>query len=319
MDQWNKLKKGVKKVAGVMNKTANDIGDISGGTVETAGILFYDGLARIGNKTGGKPFFLWLGSIIKGISDIIGSAIKGLFNIAGGALGGSFKILGGIITIQPGIISEGFIDIISPFAGTLILAVGKTFAAFQSFFFLQAFERRLNEQEENRLKKVFKYSLWYYRIRIVEGRSGLFGLNSRAFALGNTIYIKNRNPSIDLLIHECTHVWQNQNLGVRYSSDALGAQLFVRDAYNWEREINVRRKKDWREFNMESQAKFLEDLWNEGRKAISSGRDINGNGAFFEVDWDTGTGSFARPGSIYTSIAREAILSVMKGSWLRRI
>ena len=75
------------------------------------------------------------------------------------------------------------------------------------------------------LAKVFGGSVALYNVRIVEGRSGVFGANQRPFTLGNTIYMKRTEPArfADMLVHEVVHVWQYQHLGPRYTAD-LGAQ-----------------------------------------------------------------------------------------------
>ena len=46
------------------------------------------------------------------------------------------------------------------------------------------------------------------------------------------------------------YVWQYQNIGARYSSDALYAQAFVDDEYSWEAEVN-RGNENWADFNKE--------------------------------------------------------------------
>ena len=54
--------------------------------------------------------------------------------------------------------------------------------------------------------------------------------NQRALTRGNTIYMKNNPPGsttwFSTLVHETTHVWQNQNGGTDYMSAALHAQIF---------------------------------------------------------------------------------------------
>ena len=90
------------------------------------------------------------------------------------------------------------------------------------------------------LRKVFYNSLALYNIRLIEGWSGAFGINDRAFTLANTIYMKRNDPAVrpDILVHECVHVWQYQNIGSRYTMDALGAQAIYGDAaYDWEAEL----------------------------------------------------------------------------------
>lgn len=160
---------------------------------------------------------------------------------------------------------------------------------------------------------VIKDSLYYYVIRIIEGHSGLFGINPRAFTLGNTIYLKTNTFPIDLLVHESIHAWQYQQTGNRYASDALTAQWFVRDAYNWEREINVLNKNVWAEFNNEAQAEFIQDLWKRGELRDSLGTIIlKGNGSFFNADEKLSFGHFKVNSMDYTSIAIEAVKTIRK-------
>jgi len=52
----------------------------------------------------------------------------------------------------------------------------------------------------------------------------------------------------DILVHECVHVWQYQNIGSRYTMDALGAQaVYGAGAYDWEAEL-ARGNSDWNDF-----------------------------------------------------------------------
>jgi len=315
MGLWGKIKKGVKKVADAVEDFVNDVCDAVGDAVEAVGDAINDGLNWIGDKVGGKPFFSWLGGIFKGLFSIVGAVIKGIFGIVGGILSGIIKIVGGIFTWQGGLILEGIWDIFSPIIGTIIVVVGKVVAFVQSIFYAQGFERPLNEQEKSDLKRVFKTSLNYYVIRIIEGHSGLFGFNPRPFTLGNTIYMKTDTFDTGLLVHETTHVWQYQQTGNRYASDAIAAQWFVPDEYNWRREITVRNKNDWSDFNNEAQAAFLEDVWNHGELRDPAGTPLQtGNGAFYDADWEKRLGYFEDGGNNYTDIARRAVRTV-RNEW----
>jgi len=315
MGLWGKIKKTVKKVAEAVEDFVNDVGDAVGDTIEAAGDAINDGLNWIGDKLGGKPFFSWLGGIVKGVFSLVGAAVKGVFGIVGGILGGVIKSVGGLFTGQGGLILEGRWDIVSPIVGTIVVVVAKFVALVQSVFYAQGFERRLTEQEEAELRRVFKKALNYYVIRIIEGHAGLFGLNSRPFTLGNTIYMKTSTFGTALLVHETTHVWQYQQTGDRYASDAIAAQWFVPDAYSWEREVNTRGKDDWSEFNNEAQAEFLEDLWTLGELRDRSGVTLQtGNGAFYDADWEKRLGYFAVGGTDYTEIARGAVRTV-RNEW----
>ena len=124
-----------------------------------------------------------------------------------------------------------------------------------------------------------------------------------------------------LLVHEGTHVWQYQNVGNRYAVDAIGAQWFVKDEYNWQREIHVRNKNDWSDFNAEAQARFFEDLWINGILVNISGLPITGgtdNGRFYDANWKSELGKFEKSHTgphgtstiNYTDIARNAVTTV---------
>jgi hypothetical protein len=315
MGLWGKIKNAVKEVAEAVEDFVNDVGDAVGDTVEAVGDAVNDVLNWIGDKIGGKPFFSWLGGIVKGGFAVLGALIKGIFGIIGGSIGGIIKILGGIFTGQGNLILEGIWDLISPIIGTIIVVVGKFIASVQSIFYAQGFERPLTDEEKKQLKRVFKGCLNYYVIRIIEGHAGLFGISSKPFVLGNTIYMKTETFTIDLLVHETTHVWQYQQTGDRYASDAIAAQWFVPDEYSWQREIDVRNKNDWSDFNNEAQAEFFQDLWKIGELRDSSGTTLQtGNGSFFDADGKKKLGYFEVSGKDYTNIATKAVKTV-RNEW----
>src|SRR5205814_3844422 len=112
------------------------------------------------------------------------------------------------------------------------LGLGTFVALVQKVLFLQRPARALTEAEREMLRRVFRRSVSLYNVRLVEGRAGLFGFNVRPFTLGNTIYLKYYLSSLPgLLIHECVHVCQYQNIAPRYLIEALGAQVLLPDAY----------------------------------------------------------------------------------------
>ncbi len=313
MGLWDDIKNGVKKVADAVEDFVNDVGDAVANAVEAVGDAISDGLNWIGEQIGLKPFFSWLGGVFKGIFTILAVVIKAVFGIVGGILGGLIKIIGGLFTWQGGLMLEGLWDILSPILGSIIVILGKVIAWIQSIFYLQGFERPLTEKEITQLKRVFKDTLNYYVIRLIEDHAGLFGMNPRAFTLGNTIYMKRDNFEIDLLVHETTHVWQYQQTGNRYASDALGAQWFASDAYSWQKEIEERNKTDWQEFNNEAQAAFLQDVWLSGELHDSAGATLaSGDGVFYDADGKKSFGHFEEAGHDYTLIANNAVETVRK-------
>ena len=315
MGFWGKIKKAAKKAAKAVEDFVNDVGDAIGDGVESAGDAINDGLNWVGEKLGIKPVTSWVGGVIKGVFAVVGGVIKGAFGIVGGGISGVMKILEGIFSWSGGLILEGLWDIFSPIIGTVIVVGGKGIAWIQSIFYAQGFERPLTDKEKTQLKRVFKKSLNYYVIRIIEGHAGVFGINDRPFVLGNTIYMKSDSFGIDSLVHEATHVWQYQQNGDRYASDAIAAQWFVPDEYNWEREINVRGKDDWSDFNNEAQAEFFEDLWNKGELRDSAGTTLHsGDGYFYDADGKNNFGYFEIDGKDYTSIATKAVKTV-RNEW----
>lgn len=318
MGLWGTIKKAgrkIKKFAEDLEDSFNDAGDTAGGWVESIGDWINDLLNQDGDEDGGNWFTSWLGGLFKGIFAGLGAAIKGVCGIIGGVIGGSIKIVVGIFTRDWDLIVEGLLDIVSPIIGTVIVVVGKGIAWIQSIFYAQGFERPLTDEEKAQLKRVFKKSLNYYVIRIIEGHAGVFGINDRPFVLGNTIYMKSGSFGIDSLVHEVTHVWQYQKTGNRYASDAIGAQMFVPDEYNWEREINVRGKDDWSDWNSEAQAEFFKDIWNKGELRDGAGTTLHsGDGYFYDADGKENLGYFEVDGKDYTSIATKAVKTV-RNEW----
>lgn len=215
---------------------------------------------------------------------------------------------------------KGLIDFGSSIAGAAILIIGQLLSLIQRLIFLQSNERPLTQKEQDMLRRVFYNSLALYNIRIVKGRSGLFGMSPRAFALGNTIYLKNVNLAIapSVLVHECVHVWQYQNLGARYAMDALGSQAYYGcgrgGAYDWQAEL-ARGRLCWRDFNREAQAEFMQHVWDAGTLTLLGHSYGPGMGAFYnreEVLGIFGPGSATvqfrvSDGTDYAGFASESI------------
>ncbi len=256
--------KSSKPLSDVIEGKMEFAGSIAGDAVEFVGAVIDDALHGAGNRTFVGPLLYWLGGVLKAPFNILGAIIKGVTGIIGGFIGGIIKIVSGLLHLKWSRIAAGIWDFFSPGLGAIIMIAGKTVGFLQSLFYLQAFERPLTDAEKLELKSIFGNSLNYYVIRIVAGHTGLFGLSGRPFTLGNTILVKKWKNTVDLIVHETTHVWQNRYLGNRYISDAIVAQWFVKDAYNWQKEISERKKEHWIDFNGEAQAAFVEHLWKNG-------------------------------------------------------
>ncbi len=253
--------------------------------VESIGNSIQLGLSALGNKAGsvGGWILKWLGGIIAGITNLLAAALKLVAAVPAGVAGGLIRIIGGAIAATPSMMLKGLVDILSGLVGPVIVAAGHALQLVQRIFYLQSFERSLTKAEEDELSKVFNHSLALYNIRLIEGWSGLFGLNDRPFTLGNTIYMKSDN-TLHTLVHECTHVWQYQHLGVRYTMDALGAQaVYGNDAYKWQEELATRGKTHWFDFNKEAMAQVIEDMYKENcfpDAAVTFSNSTLGIGAF---------------------------------------
>ena len=319
-DIGNAIGSAAYAVAGAVESTVNAVVEVVSDVVETVGNAIEDGLNAVADVVENIPLvggflggvFRWAGSVVSGVFDVIGAAVKAIGSIVGGVLAGIIRVVGGILSLDLGLIGEGLLDIVSGIAGAVLILGGKIISVVQRTLLVEAQERALTKEEQEILRRVFRSSLALYNIRIVDGRAGLFGLNSRAFTLGNTIYLKGAY-SHALLVHECTHAWQYQHLGSRYSSDAVGAQWFVEDEYSWEKEI-ARGNTEWVDFNKESQAAFVEDVFLAGN-LNTGGVTTTGNGVFFDADGVTSIGEFTFSSVDRTALANRAVEEIRRISF----
>jgi hypothetical protein len=118
--------------------------------------------------------------------------------------------------------------------------------------------------------KVFGDSIDLGKVRVKWGSAGVFNLSERPFTLGNTLYMKGlpRKGSDATLLHELTHVWQNQHQG----SEALGQAAVQQiggaltastdSVYDWK--AAVARGLPFERMNPECQAALLEDAFASG-------------------------------------------------------
>jgi len=320
-DVGDAISSGANAVADAVETGVNAVEEAVTDVVETIGNGIEDGIDAVGDVLGGVPviggflegFCDWAGSVVSGVFDLVGSVVKGVFGIVGGVIAGVIRIVGGILSLDGDLIVKGLLDIVSGIAGAIIFIVGKAISLVQTVFLLQSPERRLTREEKSMLKRVFRESVALYNVRLIEGFAGIYSVNSRPFTLGNTIYLKDHVVSAEpeLLVHEVTHVWQYQNTGSRYASDAIGAQWFVDNAYSWEDEI-ARGNDDWVEFNLEAQAAFLEDIYTDGDLLTGSTVE-HGNGRFYDADGKKAIGRFDYNGAHHTDRANEGV-AVVRGA-----
>jgi len=286
----------VETVVDAGEDVVESVGDGVADFVETAGNAVQNGTGHVANAGRDIPgvgpaidvAFTWLGGVVAGATNVAGAVIKGVLGIVAGVVGGLLKVAFGILLLNSGLIFGGILDIGSSVLGAVVVVLGTIGSLLQRLVFvLQSPDRPLNKEEADALRLVFQSSLELYNIRIIEGSAGLFSVpalltaDDRPFTLGNTIYMKGVTRR-SVLIHEAVHVWQYQNVGTRYASDALVAGgVFGPDAYDWEKEIEKGRE-EWVVFNAEAQAELMEDIWDTGSVTSSLGATTTGNGVFYE-------------------------------------
>ncbi|MBU8899184.1 hypothetical protein KRR26_26570 [Corallococcus sp. M34] len=145
----------------------------------------------------------------------------------------------------------------------LLMSGGRTISAMQTLLGQEPLGRKLSSNEIATLRGVYGDSIDYSAVRLKEGKAGIFSAFGRAFTHGDTIYV----PPDDLpltaetLVHEAGHVWQHQNGGTDYMSEALVAQE-LGDGYKFEKALAA--GKPWSQFNPEQQAEFLSSAQRAG-------------------------------------------------------
>ncbi|RKI08293.1 hypothetical protein D7Y15_26145 [Corallococcus sp. AB030] len=210
------------------------------------------------------------GRVVDGIAGIG----KGIYDSVKGTLKNTWEMAEtfgkGLANIFTGRFKEGFAQlglsvlkaIQTPTDGLLRLG-GSILSAIQTMLFIEPPSRKLTGDELAALHTVYGDSIDYTRIEIKEGNAGLLTIGGRPFTHGDTIYIPKDSLPLtpELLVHETAHVWQHQNGGNDYMSEALVAQLFG-DGYNLGKAL--RQGKSWEEMNPEQQAELIELAFGQG-------------------------------------------------------
>ncbi len=223
-------------------------------------------------KAAGKP----KGGLWKRIGRAIGGAARSAYQAVENTLTGAWKnIAEGTKRMGRGFarmfrgefgagakdIALGFLDAtLGTAADAILVSTGKGVSAIQTLFGIETAGRELAADEVAMLRSVYGDSIDYDKVRIKEGRAGIFGLGKSNFAMGDTIYLINDNPSDGLLVHEMAHVWQHQNGGTDYMREALVSQNWGK-GYDWEQSVPTT---PWADLEPEQQAEFMEDLFQSG-------------------------------------------------------
>ncbi len=289
-------------VADAVETVLTAVGDAIADVVQTIGNLFAAALEGIGSLLGSIPglgpilggAFHWLATIVSAAFAFIAAWIKAVYDFVGDLIGGVLRIVGGLVggifagdvgMIWNGL-TQGALDIFGGLTGAIILILGTYWSFIQAVFLMQLNARPLTSKEEEMLRRVYRGSMSYWNIRVVEGFAGVYSAfyPKRAFTLGTTIYLKDTSAADHdhTLVHECCHAWQYQHYGSRYVSEAIGSQI-AGTAYDWQGALN-RGVTRWQDMDRESQAEFIEDGWRTFGERATPLPAIAGNGVFYADD-----------------------------------
>jgi hypothetical protein len=271
-----------------------------GDPLEAAGNVLDDKLCGLGGRV-----FAWLGALLDAALQLIAVTVRSSANLLGNALGGVVRIVGGLLGGHGGLALRGLLHMAEALVGAVVAIAGNLVGLVQTIVLAQPPGRPLNAAERETLERVYRGTVRLGLVRLVLGRAGLFSLSDRPFTLANRIYMKKVDPArrIDILVHECCHVWQNQHEGTRYVGGAIIAQLTQKNdgAYDWQAERKT--GKTWQEFNREAQAQFIEDLFRHGRR----GSGAAGNGAFLAAEPVDADAVLRVGAEDFTAFARETV------------
>ncbi len=284
MSLWSRAKKAAhkaaKQVARASSAVVNTVTEVAADVVETAGNGLERGINAVADAARTIPGvggaistgLRWVARTGAAATDLGAAAIKSGGELVGSTMAGATLIVIGTVTFDGSLIKDGAVDVGTGTAGATVLVGGKVIATLSALFPGTEQRQRLTRREEELLRRVFKESVALENVRLVrsKGGSGLLMAGDRPFTLGNVIYLKDRdtNDEPELLVHECTHIWQFQNIGADYAGRAIAAQWFVPQEYSWERELS-RGKRRWIHFNAEAQAQLLEDIYRHGQLVVS--------------------------------------------------
>ncbi|HYI02174.1 eCIS core domain-containing protein [Hyalangium sp.] len=270
---WNPFKaigNAAKAVGNAIGSAAKAVGNAVGSAAKAVGNVVKGAAERVGD--GVRSLVTGVASTVVGAVRNVGEGIGTFFGGVGKLFTGDFKE--GLKQMGSGLLKT-FVQ--TP-VDALLLMGGRALSAVQTLIGVEPPGRKLTGDEVATLRQVYGDSIDYSQLRIKEGSSGLFSTSGRAFTHGNTIYIppENMPMSKDLLVHESAHVWQHQNGGTDYMSEALVAQ-YLGDGYDFEK--GLREGKSWSQLNPEQQAEFLQQAQlsgyfdNPGRRFEYNGTD----------------------------------------------
>ncbi len=202
-------------------------------------------------------------TVVMGVHDTWVGISRNLFEAGGDIAEG----LGKLAVLDPegfSDIGNGLLKVVQTPVDAAVFLTAKAASAIQTSLHLEPPGRELTDAEVARLRPIFGDSIDYDQVRVKEGNAGVFSTNARPFVLGNTIYLKNDDDE-GLLEHEMVHVWQHQNGGTDYMSEAVLADM-KGGAYEWGPDVP---QVPFGELGPEQQAEFIEDAAIEGAFTVT--------------------------------------------------
>ncbi|MEM7624989.1 MAG: hypothetical protein AAF333_05120 [Planctomycetota bacterium] len=308
---WSSVKKAAKKVGRKVKKTAKKVGHKVKSAAKKVGSKINYAAKKTwgGIKTGAR--YTWRGAKWAGRS-VYNSTRQlgyGVWNttksVAHGVVEGAKTGWKGVKQIARGDIKAGLKNIgrglgkatLQNAVDGLIIGGGHAIGAVQTLVGLEKHGRKLSAQETAMLRPIFGNSIDLGRVRIKEGFAGIYSLNDRPFVMGDTIYMKDwagktGHARSVLLVHEMMHVWQHQNGGGDYATEAIYTeQRYGQDkAYGFEAPVDA--GVPFERLKVEQQATLIEKA--------------------FEAGYFT-SGTFMHNGKDYTAYVDRAVAMVRDG------
>jgi hypothetical protein len=243
--------------------------------------------------------------VVRWVYRIVCTIVSIVVGIAALVTGSADRLLEAIRDLW-GLVKDGFYAL----AGAVIFVALRIVDLVQTAVGVQRRKRKLTEAERALLRPIFRESLAYDLIEVVDGRAGVLSVSGRPFTMGFTIYLPDYGEQT--LVHECVHVWQFQHGGFGYIGNSafnqLDGMVFNKSykPYDWRPRIDA--GSSWYQLgSVEAQAKFVEDVWAEGIFDFDAPEmpDDASKGAFFRED-DGGHNAFREGERDYTEQANAA-------------
>ena len=179
----------------------------------------------------------WVEETVNDIVDVFVHIVKFLWNLAtldfAGAMREIYEVGRSLIEVFNDVLFGG-ISLIIQVAAILLSGI-------QVIFGFEDVGRPLSANEIEYLMPIFGESIDYRKVTIIDGNIGLFSNGGAAVTIGNKIRIPSTSrysPLTDInfhpvVVHEMVHIWQYQNGGPRYISQALISQFFSDATGQW--------------------------------------------------------------------------------------